>query len=501
MTTARFPEGSLSEITCQSSVGGDRFSSGNQNFVWSVGQPNCFVPSESFFVIDCTVTANGVQPLMSDNLALSNDVGSCLYNNAYAKVGGQDISSITRFLPQASIVNKRLKKTRTWTESVGKSIHGLEPSFLERQKAIAYDGKPVFDKNSQVNLGPLLGTVAVTALTGVVAGANGIDFQSKEFDYLDIAGIKLKVLGVTGAGAATVEVTAELTAFGNIAPTTEFQAYAAQRDRAIGNNRQQIVWQPPIGFFDYAQPMGSGDYQLQLNPSTEYKKSAVNSVENLAIGNGAGQFDFVVNDVKLYIATYKHTVPDTPVIMGLRESLVQSKTLSGGTEQFQFTVPPSCVGLSYFIQASDAGMNTEHPPTYLGNSANDQNLISSYQITFANKTVPQTRWSGVLDVIGATPNQISRNTLQQRYHDTFTEAQLIEYGPESLSEWVEGGPIVYHNFVRSSEYRATQVQFSITGPTAYGVPTKLYVVAHYKTSTEIQTSMGMITSVRSLSVM
>jgi hypothetical protein len=499
MTSARFAEGSLSEITCQRSVQGTNFSSGNQVFVWSVGSPNIFVPSESYFVIDCTVTANGKQPLMADELALSTDVGACLYNNAYAKVGGQDVSSVTNFLPQASIVNNRLKKTQTWTDTVGKSIHGIDPNFLERKKAICYDGKINYDPNSEINVGPVGAVIAITAL-GVVTGTN-TTFLNKNVEEIIIAGIHLVVTGVTSNTAATVQVTDQLTAFGDIGGTTKFQVFASDYSAAKGNNRQQIVWRPPIGFFDYAEPMGSGDYMVQLNPNADYKKSAVEADSDRTVGNGAGQFDFVVNDVKLYIATYKHNIPDAPVIMGLRESLVQSKALQGGTEQFQFTVPPSTVGLSFFIQANSAGSNNEYSPTYLGTSDGQQNQISSYQMTFANKTVPQTRWTGTLDVIGTVPNQVSRNTLQQRYADTYTEAGLIQYGPEPLTDWVAGGQLVYHNFVRSSEYRATQLQFSITGPIAYTVPTKLYVVAHYKTSTEIQTSQGMITSVRSLSVM
>ena len=502
MTSARFPHGQLSEITCQRSVQGPNFSSGNQVFVWSVGAPNIFVPSESYFVIDCTVTANGNQPLLSDEIALSTDPGACLYNNAYAKVGGQDVSSVTNFLSQSSIVNNRLKKTKTWTETVGKSVHGLEPSFPERQKAISYDGKFNYDQASLVNVSSdPAATIAITAL-GVVTGVSTL-FASNDFDTIIYNGIHLKVINITSDTAATVEVTAQLTANGNIAAATidKYQLYSGARTSSLGNNRQQIVWQPPIGFFDYSEPMGAGDYMIQLNPNSDFKKSAVQSNVEKAVGNGAGQFDFVVNDVKLYIATYKHTIPDTPVIMGLRESLVQSKTLSGGTEQFQFTVPPSTVGLSFFIQANSAGSNTKNSPTYLGTDEAEQNLISSYQMTYANKTVPQTRWSGVLDVIGATPNQISRNTLQQRYYDTFKEAGLIEYGPESLTDWTKGGTVVYHNFVRDSEFRATQLQFSITGPVAYSVPTKLYLVAHYKTSVEIQTAQGLITSVRSLSVM
>jgi len=37
------------------------------------------------------------------------------------------------------------------------------------------------------------------------------------------------------------------------------------------NNQVYSLWRPPIGLFDYAAGLGSGEYRIQLNPnSTSY---------------------------------------------------------------------------------------------------------------------------------------------------------------------------------------------------------------------------------------
>ena len=104
---------------------------------------------------------------------------------------------------------------------------------------------------------------------------------------------------------------------------------------------------------------------------------------------------------------------------------------------------------------------------------------------------------------GTYPNQPSVNTLQQRFHDTFSESGLIqsEGGCESLAEYIETGQIVYHNFVRDSENRSTQCQFSIsTGVGGFTIPTKLYLYCFYNRQVEIVSNDGLIVAVRNLSV-
>lgn len=499
MTTARYPGGSLSEITCQRSVNGANFSSGNQNYVFSIGAPNIFVPKESYFIIDATLTYEGRQPTMNDEIAFSLDAGACMYDNAYVKVGGQDVSSVTNFLPQASIVKHRLSDPKHLRDSVGASVSMLNPFFRDRRQQIAVDGGTEYSELTIIPKNPANNNSMIAIDTAGVCTGVGTNFVTADPNFIIVKGMRFTVINITDATELEVAVTPDLL-LGAVGATTEYTLYKNEELVGLGANRQFIKWQPPCGFFDHNEPMGAGDYMITLNPNSEFKKAMVESAFVRQVGTGAGQFDVVINDVKLYIATYQYILPNTPTQFALRELLVQSKTVSGGSEQFTFTVPPSTYALSFFLQANTAGTNTFYSPTKLTTNLQEQNGLESYQITYANKTVPQTRWTGGIGTIGALPGQIKRLTVQQRYYDTFTESGLIVAGPETIVEWIDNGQLVYHNFVRDSKYPATQVQFSLTGSQTYTVPTKLYLVAHYKTGTAIESSDGMITSVRQLAI-
>ena len=511
MSSRRFAEGNLSEVTCQRSLVGANFASGSADFNWSVGAPNVFVPNESYFVIDATLTFNGKQPYVTDQLALSYDFGSTLFNNVYMKAGSQDISSCVNFLPQSSVVKNRLSKTAAWRSSVGKSAYLLESSFDERVKITALDGTEDFTTTQSIRVADGVGAATCatgdglalpgfTTLSGINTLFNNLNIQT---DYLIIAGVPFKIAQIIDNTNAILFANPKLEGL-VIQATQNFQAYRQEvQDESLGNNRVYIVWKPPVGFFDLAEPFGAGDYKISLNPDSNYKLAGVESKFAYGIGTGANQYDLVINDMKLYIATYKHSLPKAIHNIGMREILVQSKTMSGGTESFQFTVPPSATGIGFFIQANAAGSNILYSPTSLTTANNEQNTLSSFQITYANTTKPNTRWSGTIATTGAYPNQLSSNTIQQRYHDTYSESGLLmnEGGAESLKQYIESGQLVYYNFVRDSENRSTQVQFSITSSSVgFTVPTKLYLYCLYNRQIEIVHDNGLIVSVRSLSV-
>ena len=509
MSSTRFSEGAFSEITAQRAVSGSNFQSGVIDYNFSIGSPNVFVPSESYFVIDATLTYEGKQPHIEDQIALANDFGSCLFNNAFIRIGGQDVSSCVNFLPQSSIVKHRLTKTGAWLKTVGKSAYMLEANFDERVKMTALDGDSDFTTTQSMRIDSGVGVPTIAVGSGVaglttLTGVNTVFTQlDPSTDYIVINGVSFKIKTVLDN--TSLEAYENPKQYGVVMPaTSNFTAYRQiVKNRTLGNNRVFIVWRPPVGFFDLAEPMASGDYRFSLNPESNYKLAGVESNVSRSVGTGIGQFDLTINDVKLYIATYKYLLPQAITNIGLREVLVQSKSLSGGTEQFQFTVPPSATGIGFFIQANSAGSNTKYSPTAFTTNQNEQDTLTSYQITYANTTKPNTRWSGTLTSTGSYPNQTSVNTLQQRFHDTFSESGLIqsEGGCESLAEYIETGQIVYHNFVRDSENRSTQCQFSIsTGVGGFTIPTKLYLYCFYNRQVEIVSNDGLIVAVRNLSV-
>jgi len=511
MTTTVLPQGQLSEITCQRSVkdtsgSASTFAAGNQDFVFSLGRPNVIIPEQCYFAIDVTLNYNNRQPLMKDNIALAQDAASALYNNAYWRMGGQDVSSIVNFLPQVGIMKKRLSKTHAYRESFGKSFEMLDSSFEDRQRMTAYDGDwdPQTYEEIRVDTGAVgEATVAVSAV-GAVTGVNTDFTQLVVGDILRVAGMQLEVEAIGGALACTVRhENTELASIGQVQATGTFSFVRANvADPTRANNRIMLIWRPPLGIFNYPDVLGSGDYRISLNPNSDYRLAAIESLSSYTVGTGASQFELLVNDVKLYIATYKATIEKPITSMSLIECQAQSQNYVGGPQSFQFTVPPSTVGLGFFVQTNLAGNNTLWPITRFTTASSEQNTITSYQLTYANVTKPQTRWAGELTDSGVYPAQVGTLTLQQRYHDTFTECGLMgDMGGETMHDWLASGQMVYHSFARDAEDRSTQVQLSVTASTAnFSASTNIYLVAFYRREVEVSTEDGLITAVRSLNI-
>ena len=204
-----------------------------------------------------------------------------------------------------------------------------------------------------------------TVLTGVNTLFTTLNIQT---DYFIIAGVPFKISSIVDDTTVILFVNPKLSGL-TIAATQNFQVYRQEtQNESLANNRIFIVWKPPVGFFDLAEPFGAGDYKISLNPDSNYKLAGVESKFAYGIGTGVNQYDLVINDMKLYIATYKHVLPKAIHNIGMREVLVQSKTMSGGTEAFQFTIPPSAIGIGFFIQANAAGSNILYSPTSLTTS-------------------------------------------------------------------------------------------------------------------------------------
>jgi len=110
-----------------------------------MGSPSCWIPSKSYFRITLKLsnssdaTGTGAQPTVSNQLAFADNMAACLYNNAYFKAGGQDVSSIVNYIPQAAALLHRTSKSRSWLNSIGKSAYMMNADFQERVAVTASD--------------------------------------------------------------------------------------------------------------------------------------------------------------------------------------------------------------------------------------------------------------------------------------------------------------------------------------------------------------------------
>ena len=487
----------LIQVTPQRSVLGANFNKGIIDLNWSIGGNLAWIPSKSYFRVGMKVTtlAAGAQPAVGDQLAFADSVCGNLFNNVYFRAGGQDVSSIINYSPQATAIRNRLGKSGAWLENTGKVSYGLDADFSARVNAVS-TGKT--DNNSDTTTLSTLAadtffetaTVSVT-VAGAVVGVNtdlnvGLPVGSQIIDT--VTGDVYTVLTAATAAVGTNMLVSPLPAKTITATAKRF--YKLNESQTYGGrNEVYTMWQPPIGIFDETTPMGSGDYRIQLNPNSQFRSSAV---ETSRSGTVAGvTYDFEITELTFYVATIRATVPRTGIeTLHLMETLVQSKPVVTGENVLDFTVPVSTTALSVFIQATTAGSDALTPPSNFTASGGEL-LLNSIQLTYANQIKPSTRWSSAFS---ATANQLT-----QRYNDTMMETGMIENpgGSETYEDWLKN-PIFHYSYERDADDRSTQVQLQAN----YGtlpVGANIFLVSHYRRTAEISIENGFVTSVNTLS--
>ena len=127
------------QITTKRSVIGDNFDKGVIDVDFSIGGKTVWIPSLSYFRIGMKLTkADGTSPILkSDDVTFANHAAGNLFDNVYFMAGGQTVSSIVNYAPQAGIAEYRLSKSGAWLNSVGKDAYGVCSDFEYRQMKTA----------------------------------------------------------------------------------------------------------------------------------------------------------------------------------------------------------------------------------------------------------------------------------------------------------------------------------------------------------------------------
>jgi len=504
----------LREITCRRDLTNANFPRGVQDFDFSIGRPSAWVPNRSYFLLTLSLTGSGgsgTKPNIEDGVAFADDACACLFDNCYFRAGGQDVSSIVQFLPQAHASKTRLMKTGAWLETMGDGAYLHDADFNNRvNKVSATDSKISTTDVGTYSKGTLPAnyynaTVEYVALTGEIKGISTA-FVSEAInvgDALTISGNTYVVHEIVSDTSLYVLSSAQgfdIAATGNYYFTTG----KVNPRSDLSRNKIYVAFQPPVGIFQHDGVLGAGDYRFQLNPNANYKKSAVEAISALAtIGTGIAitNYNIEVEDMKFYAGMINTEIPNQIEDLHLKECLVQSKTATNNTT-LEFSVPSSTFGLAVWAQSNDAGSNPQVPPTMFKCKDDSDLKLTQIQITYANVTKPSTKWSSEFDPIDQNiGNATSSNLMVQRYHDTLAESGLGSNpaGCETLNEYLKRGPIYYYSFERDASNMATQVQLQINFSTLEA-DAKVFLGAFYTRSTRITTSNGMVASVITLAI-
>jgi len=519
----------LRQIGCQTSVKGKDFGSGIQDFNFQVGGSTVWNPSKSFFAITMKLqtVVGGVltAPTEAQQIALADNACACLYDNISVKGGGQDISSLVSYCPQASQLRQRVTKSGAWLNSQGKDVWGMDSSFKARVAKVSNVDTPITELE-RVNVGTpgneFSRTLSLAAASEIVTGVStdfdgSLEFAANVVNNPNATIVPKVVVGdilifpTVDAGYTKHVVTAVTgPTLLNITPTPAADA-AANAEAYIARNMftdthkntQTILWKPPVGVFD-TEKLGAGDYRVSLNPNSRYKQASVECVANRTVAiDGAliaNAFDLEIIDVKLYISLSTDDVKLSGVEqLFLNEQQLQSKPITGTENSMDFTVPPSTKMLAFFVQSGTTGSDIRFPSTKFKSVNGYETSLESFQLTYANTSRPSTRWAS--DFTSSNGVDGGVNTMTQRFHDTYSECGMSELqgGTETYNDWLKRGPIFVYRFDTDSTDRSTQVQLNIKFK-SFISNTNVILCAFYSRTVEIGYENGMITEVRSLSV-
>jgi len=518
------------------------------------------------------------RPAVSDAIGFADHFGDTLYNNCYFRAGNSDVSMIQQFIPQAGVLKSRLDKSFAWSKSIGRVVFQDDADFERRRNYVSIDGKFHDD-----GLKPLQYT-ARPLLTGAGILATTFNNSQVGFDATDINtfGFGVLTIGVTAAARGTaVNPIASLLSIGDIvvlsldgapnsrryqiispppsaqptladpnryqynakpvgatardtvptAATTIISAILAGHDPACGSNVSQIMFQPPIGIFSESNPISGGDFKISLNPSPNFATNCIQSLTPLRARqseqSSVDSYDYVLNIVNVffYIATIKSDVSPTGVIpLSLVEMAVLNKQMNNSvqSQNLDFTVPPSTLAITVFVQAGNCGNTTTLPATRyllqqldpvtdlpaidlntgleqciaLPNIAND---LQSIQVTYGSVTKTQTLYSSAYQ----NPNTITGNGINnnvQRFLQSIQYSGKItsEGGSESHPQYLERGNYWHFDFSKDRNDTSSYVNVQIAFNQAVPRNTNLFIVAHYSRQAEISYENGFITQVVSV---
>jgi hypothetical protein len=270
-----------------------------------------------------------------------------------------------------------------------------------------------------------------------------------------------------------------------------------------GRSTKMFIWQPALGIFDVADPLGAGEYSISLNPDQDYQIAAVDT----GLGTeyalppdataGAGKFSVKVVNMRFYACLVRANLPSSGTeTLYLEEMSVQnvnvktSGATSGANVNEEFNFPSSTHALSMFLQGTTAGKTTALPPSKFHIAGHPDNAVSlmNYQIQYGNLTKPTIAYESTYSA--------TSNTLQQRYINTMLESGQFfsEAGGETFNQWLERGPLIHETFVKAADNLATRAQIQ-ANYAKLSEDARLYVIAHYTTTVQITRTNGMVSNV------
>lgn len=499
------------QITCTRDVTNNNFPQGIQQFKWQMGGNTWFVPDKSYMRIrcelkECRVNAGGLLPIkISQDISPNMGLASNLFKSVQIQLNGSTIERVGERMPQVDALKSRKSKSKPWMECLGRTSNMWDYDFDVRRQQTAVDGYMVDEKTwkPQYNDGGSFITVAggpvpldvLGTLTQVEAGyANNVTAALATTGLLTL-GAGNMLIGATalrpgdmivlGGDYEQLEIVRVLTATTAIILNKSSIYNTAVADNNVNNehfgvrklsgatrndvahkNSFELIWQPPLGFFDLPHAIPpNGVWTLEFNPENEsqYRKNAIESL--LADRNDVqgtttdaaslvNTYSFAVTQMYLYLYTVESKRFDDGLylldIKNMRCQIENMQNSSTSLQQKNFDVSTKTTALTIAFQDQQQGNDTRRSRSKFKirpslASPHGQELgLTRFYINYAGMQRPQPDFDGeYTEEVSTIVDQVDR--LQHRYVDAQFQVNAFnaEGGCETFMEYLNRGAYFY----------------------------------------------------------
>ena len=528
---------------------GDNFSNGVQRWRWQGASNEWFLPSQSYLRYRIKITrgpaAGNVAPELKDNIAPAMNTCSQFYQSMNMKMGGTTVSRINDYVAQYDTLKKRMNLSKSLLDSTCDTKGNFEPGFKCRQSKLAEDAIR-FDKVQGVYPAAILPVnvnAAVTLSYYIINGVPTITLippgMNPPMPATDFTALGLSVGDIVQfeslPGVGTIPESGKYVQgrLLSVAPTVltldrpiagQAAAAASVGNRiaviyenpdapcniARGNNEIELLWKPPLSFFDYegALPMCC-KYELELVPHTRdsLKRRIIQSV--FADKTPAVDFDVDIEQVYLYLAEVKGpAVDDATFYLDMKECNIQTEKIDnmGALAQKNFDVSPSTKALTVFYQDERANAGTQVSDSLFKvyNAA-----ITNAGLRDVSEELKLTRW--YLQYAGTKYPQVdfdpSFGAGRDRFSQLWLETQCAtggKYdtgGAETIDDWLDRGPYLHIKTPKGPTDRSTRVSvhnaFDGTVDTTH---MRVMLASHFSVVYEVQVADGRVKQVRQFEI-
>ncbi len=513
------------QVTATRNVGLNSFgSAGIIQFRFQTGGNTWWIPGESYFRIRCTlnqVRVNGgaaLPPLCSGDLAPNMGMAANLFKTVEVQINGDTIERVGERLAQIDALKTRMKKSKAWIDSVGEGVNFWGYDHEARKQQICADGyvaeEKTWNPTYPVRLTAVQAGFDALNSVDILTGENIADFTPNAGAAIDIvngkmalrpgdliqvaAGSQYEVIRVINGTQATVKfLDAPLDTIG-VAAVDFFilPLNHASRNDAVGKNSFELIWQPPLGFFDRMQALPPGAvWTIEFDPENvnQFQIGAVESTNPILPVGGAGlrvqppppsvsiagDFAFSVDQMYFYAYTVEQARFDKgQYYLDLQSVRCQQENMATGSTsliQKNFDVSGKTNALTLAFQDQSVGTNTLFsrskfkirpglPAAGGGSNAlgGQELLLTRFYLQYNNKSKPSPDFDGKYVCQDGNNLVAQSNNLTQRWTDSMLQAGgfMTEGGSESFKDWISRGPYYHFSWPKDATDNTTRVNLN-----------------------------------------